>query len=161
MDALVQGSSKGSGVTSIFPDVSVYCIIYFTVSALTYAIFSLNLTSIDRPPSRMSETVDLNSDNESNPPRYPPSSRATSSVYSLAVSSPDVIVISDSDDDENEMHQNSLVDLSHVVKREHEEPEEIPQAIKREFLFFFVGLPCLWSTHHRFTLILARDSIPR
>ena len=44
------------------------------------------------------------------------------------------------------MHQNSLVDLSHVVKREHEEPEEITQTIKREFLFFFVGLPCLWST---------------
>ena len=108
----------------------------------------------------MSETVDLNSDNERNPPRYPPSSRATSSVYSLAASSPDVIVISDSDDDEDEMHQNSPVDRSHVVKREHKETEEIPQAIKREFFFFFVGLPCLWSKHHRFTLILARDSIP-
>ena len=108
----------------------------------------------------MSETVDLNSDNERNPPCYPPSSCATLSVYSIAASSPDVILISDLDDDEDEMHQNSLVDLSHVVKREHEEPEKIRQAIKHEFLFFFVDLPCLWSTYHRSTLILTRDSIP-
>jgi hypothetical protein len=80
----------------------------------------------------MSETVDLSSDNERNPPR--PSSRATSSAYSITESYPDVIIISDSDDDEDEIYQNSVV--NRVIKRE-QKLEEIPQAIKREILFFF------------------------
>ncbi|EDR02648.1 uncharacterized protein LACBIDRAFT_332144 [Laccaria bicolor S238N-H82] len=97
---------------------------------------SYTSSSISRPPSCMSETADLSSDNERILPHYPPSSRATSSVYSITASSPDVIVISDSDDDEGEMCQNSLVVASHIVKREQKEREEIPQAIKREFLSF-------------------------
>ena len=87
----------------------------------------------------MSETADMSSDNEKNPPPYP-SSRATSSVYSITASYPDVIVISDSDD-EDEMHQNSVV-TNRVVKGEVGEqsiPEEIPRAIKREILFFLLG----------------------
>ena len=85
-----------------------------------------------RPPSRMSETADLSSDNERNLPR--PSSRATSSAYSITESSPDVIIISDSDDDEDKIHQNSVV--NRIVKIERK-PEEIRQAIKREISFFF------------------------
>ena len=85
----------------------------------------------DRPPSHMSETADLSSDYERNPlPR--PSSWATSSAYSISDSYPDVIIISDSDDDEDEIHANLVV--NRAVKRERK-PEEIPQAIKREIFF--------------------------
>ena len=82
----------------------------------------------------MSETADLSSDNERNPPRYPPSSRATSSVYSINASSYDVIVITDTDDDE-EIRQNLMV--NRVVKEEQKRPEEAPRAIKREPEIFF------------------------
>ena len=81
----------------------------------------------------MSETADLSSDNERNL-HYPPSSRATSSMsrYSITASSPDVIVISDSDDNED---KNSVI--NYVIKGELK-PEEIPRAsIKRDILLFF------------------------
>lgn len=108
----------------------------------------------------MSETADLSSDNEMNPPRYPSSSRATSSAYSITADSPDVIIISDSDDDEDKMRQNSPVNQSCVVKGEPRKLEEIAQAIKREILFFFPGHTLsLRFNYHRFTLNLARDSI--
>ena len=81
----------------------------------------------------MSETADLSSDNERNP-RYPPSSRATSSVYSISAETPwpDVIIISDSEEEE-EIRQGSI---NHVVKEEQKRAEETFQAIKREFFFF-------------------------
>jgi len=83
----------------------------------------------------MSETADLSSDNERNP-HYPPSSRATSSAYSIAASlSPEVIVILDSDDDEYEKRPELVV--SHAVKKELKERKEITtRAIKHEVLFF-------------------------
>lgn len=82
----------------------------------------------------MSETADLSSDNERNP-RYPPSSRATSSVYSISAETPwpDVIIISDSEEEEEEIRQGSI---NHVVKEEQKRAEETFQAIKREFFFF-------------------------
>ena len=93
----------------------------------------------NRPPSRMSETADLSSDNERNPPPPCPLSRATSSAYSISDGYPEVIIISDSDDDEDEMHAN--LEVNRAVKREWkpELQEEIPQAIKRDFFF----PPCL------------------
>ncbi len=81
----------------------------------------------------MSETGGLSSDNERNL-HYPPSSRATSSVHSTTASSPDVIVISDSDDSEDETRWQNLA--NHVIKEEPKK-EEIPRAVKRETLFFF------------------------
>ena len=82
----------------------------------------------------MSETADLSSDNERNP-RYPPSSRATSSVYSISAETPwpDVIIISDSEEEKEEIRQGSI---NHVVKEEQKRAEETFQAIKREFFFF-------------------------
>ena len=80
----------------------------------------------------MSETADLSSDNERNL-HYSPSSWATSSMswYSITASSPDVIVISDSDNNEDK----NLV-INHVVKGE-PKPEEIPRAsIKHDILLF-------------------------
>lgn len=142
-------SYTASSISRLVPLQSCICYVF---------ISSLNQTSINRPPSHMSETEDLSSDNERNPPRYPPSSRATSSVYSITASSPDVIVILDSDDDENEMHQNSVVNC--VVKGEWKKSEEIPRAIKREILSFFLGpIHRLRSNYHRFTLNLTRNSI--
>ena len=90
----------------------------------------------NRPPSRMSETADLSSDNERNPPPRP-SSRATSSAYSISDSYPEVIIISDSDDDEDEIHANLVVNRAVKRERKPELPEEIPQAIKREIIFLF------------------------
>ena len=88
----------------------------------------------------MSETADLSSDNERNPPPRP-SSRAMSSTYSISDSYPDVIIISDSDDDEDEIHANLVVNRALKRERKPELPEEIPQAIKREiFSFFFLCL---------------------
>jgi len=84
----------------------------------------------------MSKTADLSSDNERNS-RYPPSSWATSSAYSVAASSPEVIVILDSDDDEYEKCLELVV--SCAVKREPKKREEITtntRAIKCEVLFF-------------------------
>ena len=107
----------------------------------------------------MSETADLSSDNERNPPRYPPSSRATSSAYSITAGSPDVIIILDSDDDEDETRKNLLVNPS-VGKGEQKKAEETPRAIKRKIFFSFLGHTLsLQSNYHRFTLNLARDSI--
>ena len=83
----------------------------------------------------MSETADLSSDNERNP-RYPPSSRATSSVYSISAETPwpDVIIISEEEEEEEEeIRQGSI---NHVVKEEQKRAEETFQAIKREFFFF-------------------------
>ena len=82
----------------------------------------------------MSETADLSSDNERNP-RYPPSSRATSSVYSISAETPwpDVIIISEEEEEEEEICQGSI---NHVVKEEQKRAEETFQAIKREFFFF-------------------------
>lgn len=105
----------------------------------------------------MSEAEDLSSDNERNPPRYP-SSRPTLSAsrYSITASSPNVIIISD---DEDEMPQNPVI--NRVVKKE-QKLKEIPcRAIKREILFFFLGHSTLdiLSNYDRFTLNLTRDSI--
>jgi hypothetical protein len=92
----------------------------------------------------MSETADFSSDYERNP-CYPETSRsrATSSVYSISASSPDVIVILDSDD-EDEKLQNSVVNC--IVKVEQKPKlEDLPRAIKREDLLFFLRPNGLYS----------------
>jgi hypothetical protein len=96
----------------------------------------------------MSETADFSSDIEWNQ-HYPSESslarsRKTSSVYSIPESSPKVIVILDSDDEEDENPKNLVVNF--VVKVEQKPKlEDLPQAIKREDLLFFLRLlECQW-----------------
>ena len=133
-------------------------------------VAAFNDTSINRPSSHMSETADLSSDNAKNTP----SSWATSSAYSMATSSDDVIVISDaysmaassdevivisdSDDDETRKHQQPVVKGG--LKGELKEPKGMSWAIKRE-IFDTPLLCCSLSSQfydYRFTFDLSRNS---
>ena len=109
-------------------------------------VAAFNDTSINRPSSCMSETADLSSDNVKNTFYYPPSSQATSSAYSMATSSDDVIVISDaysmaassddviviSDSDDNETRKHQQPVVKGGLNGELKEPKGMSWAIQHE-----------------------------
>ena len=170
------GLRKGSGEMDHVHHPGCQCIRQCLFLGLYHStrVAAFNDTAINRPSSRMSETADLSSDNAKITSYYPPSSRATSSAYSMATSSDDVIVISDaysmaassdevivisdSDDDETRKHQQPVVKGG--LKGELKEPKGMSWAIKRE-IFNTPLLCCSLGSQfydYRFTFDLSRNS---
>ena len=167
---------KGSGEMDHVHHPGCQCIVQCLFLGLYCSthVAAFNHASINRPSLCMSETADLSSDHVKNTSYYPLSSQATSSAYSIATSSDDVIVtsdttysmaassddvivISDSDDDETRKHQQPVVKCR--LKGELKEPKGMSWAINHE-IFNAPLLCCSLGSrfyNYRFTFDLSRN----